>query len=127
MSRLDAPIHNLTIPLHRPPVSVSSCNPPRGHCLLWHKDASLSAHISLDTMVAAGGLAALSASILPSISQIHEHTLPSQLAARLVSPCECWGQQHPSEGRRDVKKEGGVEIGDAQLGTWAPRQPDVAN
>lgn len=67
-----------TILIHSPiPLLPSSCV----LLSLWsslralHKDASLSAHISLGSEGAAGGLVALSAPILPSISRIHMHTL----------------------------------------------------
>lgn len=50
-------------------------HPPSGPCWSWHKDANLSGCISLGTTVTAGGLAALSDSILPAISHTHTHTV----------------------------------------------------
>lgn len=91
------------------------------------QDASLSACISLGSMVAAGGLAALSASILPGISHTQTHTHTSFTACSQTGFAICVPRVVATtggEGHKEEKDQGGLEVG---VGTWALRQPDAAN
>lgn len=74
------------------------------------------------------GLVALSAFILPSISQIHMHTLyvHSLQQDRCHHMSANGSSTHCREGLMG-RRESGAEKGEAGMGTRALRQPDVTN